>query len=336
MTILVTGGAGFIGSHFIRHVLATYPDDRVVNLDKLTYAGNLDNLRDVEERIEGEHRSAPRYVFAQGDIADGEFVAELIQRERVDAIVNFAAESHVDRSLRDARPFIETNVLGVEVLLSAARRAGVKTFVQVSTDEVYGSLVEGYATETSVLNPASPYSASKAAGEHLCSAHRHTYGMDVRITRGSNTFGPYQYPEKFIPRVVTRMLAQEPAPIYGYGLNIRTWLAAADHARAIDLVLRQGEPGEIYNVGGAVEKANIEVALTVAYLLGKPPQLIEFVEDRPGHDFRYGVDGTKIQRELGWLPTRSFDEELRETVRWYVENRWWWQKIVGEGKVEYL
>ena len=268
MTILVTGGAGFIGSHFIRHVLATYPDDRVVNLDKLTYAGNLDNLRDVEKMMEaesggsGEHaggsgRSGRRYVFIQGDIADGQLVADVMRREGVEAVVNFAAESHVDRSIADARPFIETNVLGVEVLLAAARRAGVKTFVQVSTDEVYGSFPAGYAAETSVLNPASPYSASKAAAEHLCRAHRHTYGMDVRITRGSNTFGPYQYPEKFIPRVVTRLLADEPAPIYGYGLNIRTWISAADHARAIDLVLRQGAPGEIYNVGVAVEKSNI-------------------------------------------------------------------------------
>ncbi|MBI4385665.1 dTDP-glucose 4,6-dehydratase [Candidatus Parcubacteria bacterium] len=337
MTILVTGGAGFIGSHFIRHVLNTYPEDRVINLDKLTYAGNLDNLRDIEEKVAREGKGdSPRYAFVRGDIADEALIREVMERERVEAVVNFAAETHVDRSIHDPRPFLEANVLGVGVLLAVAREFGAKRFVQVSTDEVYGSISEGYCTETAALNPANPYAACKAGAEHLVLSFAHTYGLEAAITRGSNTFGSYQHPEKFIPRTVTRLLAGKTVPVYGYGLNIRTWLAVEDHAAAIDAVLRSGQRGEVYNIAGAVEKPNIEVALKIAYLLGKPPRLIEFVEDRLGHDFRYGVDAGKISRELGWIPERSFEDELQETVRWYTENPWWWQKIIGEGKVEYL
>ncbi|MBI2624127.1 dTDP-glucose 4,6-dehydratase [Candidatus Parcubacteria bacterium] len=348
MTILVTGGAGFIGSHFVRLVLTEHPEDRVINIDKLTYAGNLDNLRDVEKMVEAEGplanparspisgQSSRRYSFVQGDIADQALVERILAKEGVEAIVNFAAETHVDRSIAEAAQFVEANVLGVLVLLNAARTAGVKRFLQVSTDEVYGSISEGYCTETAALNPTNPYSACKAGAEHLCRSYAHTYDMDVIITRGSNSFGPFQYPEKFIPRVATRLIIDQPAPIYGYGLNVRTWLDVRDHVMGIDRVLREGVKGETYNIGGAIEKPNIEVALQIAYLLGKPPTAIEFVADRPGHDFRYGLDSSKIGRELGWAPERSFEDSIRETVLWYTENRWWWQKILGEGKVEFL
>lgn len=318
-TILVTGGAGFIGSNFIYYLLRERPQVRVINFDKLTYAGNLANLRGVENH--------PSYRFVKGDIADPQAVEEVVS-QGVEAIVNFAAESHVDRSIEAAGEFVRTNVLGTQVLLEAARRHGVRRFLQVSTDEVYGSLgPEGYFTEETPLSPNSPYSATKAGADLLVRAYHHTYGLDTVITRCSNNYGPYQFPEKLIPLMITNALEDKLLPVYGDGLNVRDWIYVEDHCRAIDLVLHQGRPGEIYNIGGHSERTNLEVVKSILRLLGKPESLIRFVADRPGHDRRYAIDSSKIERELGWRPRVTFEEGLRLTVAWYLEHREWWQEI---------
>ena len=317
MRILVTGGSGFIGSNFIRYMFATYPDIEIVNLDKLTYAGNPENLRDVEE-LDG-------YTFVHGDICD-EVLVEKLLSEGIDAVLNFAAESHVDRSITGPRDFIQTDVFGTFTLLEASRRHGVARYLQVSTDEVYGSIEAGSFTESSPLEPNSPYAASKAAGDLLARAYHVTYGLPVLITRSSNNFGPYQYPEKLIPLFITNALDDIVLPLYGDGMNVRDWLFVTDNCAAIDLVLREGEPGEVYNIAGGQEKANIEITLSVLRILGKPESLIEYVADRPGHDRRYSISSAKLAA-LGLKPREDFEAGLAETVRWYVDNRPWWEPL---------
>ena len=320
--ILVTGGAGFIGSNFVRYFLGRHPADRVVNLDKLTYAGNLGSLAEIA----GDER----HEFVRGDIADRGLVRRLAAR--VDAIVNFAAESHVDRSIAGAEVFVRTNVLGTQVLLEAARAAGVPRFVQVSTDEVYGSLgPRGAFTEESPLRPNSPYSASKAGADLLVRAYHHTFGLGAVVTRCSNNYGAYQHPEKLIPSFIIKALAGQPLPVYGDGLAVRDWLHVQDHCRALDLVLDAGRPGEVYNIGGSSERTNLEITTAILAHLGKPPSLIRFVPDRPGHDRRYAVDWGKINRELGWRPERSLEEGLAATVGWYLARRDWWEKLLTRG-----
>jgi len=314
MQLFITGGAGFIGSNFIRHVRATHPGYRIVNFDKLTYAGNLDNLRDVEGQA--------NYTFIRGDICDREQLDAAIAG--TDVVVNFAAESHVDRSIENAGDFIQTNVLGTQTLLDAARRARVSRFVQISTDEVMGSCsVGGYFTEASPMQPNSPYAASKAAAEHLVHAAHVTFGLDVVTTRASNNYGPYQFPEKLIPLMITNALEGKQLPVYGDGLNVRDWLYVEDCCRAIDAVLHSGQSGEIYNIGSRAEKTNLEIVRTLLDLLGKPHSLIKFVTDRPGHDRRYATDPAKIERELGWSPRETFDSGIEKTVLWYQDNSEW-------------
>ena len=316
MHLLVTGGAGFIGSNFIRHILAAYPDYRVTNLDKLTYAGNLENLQDIE--------NDPRYTFVKGDICDRVVVDELAAG--ADLIVNFAAETHVDRSITGPEDFVRTDILGTLVLLEAARRHGHSKYVQISTDEVYGSVLEGSFTEESPIRPNSPYSASKAGADMLVRSFFVTYGLPAVITRSSNNFGPYQYPEKVIPLFVTNAFDDIPVPLYGDGLNVRDWLYVLDNCRAIDLVIHEGEPGEVYNIGGGFEIPNIELTKKILALAGKDESLVKYVEDRPGHDRRYSLDCAKI-RKLGWEPQADFDTELAQTVKWYEDNRAWWEKL---------
>lgn len=326
MKILVTGGAGFIGSNFIHYILENY-DDEVINLDKLTYAGNLENLKDVENN--------PQYTFIKGDISDPEIVKEIVS-QGVDYIVNFAAESHVDRSIEDPGIFIKTNVLGTQVLLNAAREYGVKKFVQISTDEVYGSLGKtGYFTEETPLAPNSPYSASKAGADLMVRAYHQTYNLPMNITRCSNNYGPYQFPEKLIPLFTTNAMENKELPLYGDGKNIRDWLHVKDHCRAIDLVMREGRNGEVYNIGGNNEKTNLEITEAILEVLGKPKSLIKFVKDRPGHDRRYAIDSSKIQRELGWQPEYTFEEGIKETIQWYMDNKEWWEKIKSGEYREY-
>ena len=316
MRILVTGGAGFIGSAFVRNLLADEPQLEIVVLDKLTYAGNLDNLLPARED--------PRFRFVRGDIGDAQLVAELV--DGLDAIVNFAAETHVDRSILDAGSFIDTDVRGSWVLLEAARQAGVGKFVQVSTDEVYGEVPVGSSIETDPLRPRSPYAASKAAGDLMVQAYAVTHGQRVTITRGSNTIGPYQYPEKVVPLFVTNALENQPLPIYGDGGALRDYLYVDDHCRGIAQVLRDGVAGEAYNVGGGNQVNTIQLGRAILDLLGKPHDLLRFVPDRPGHDRRYSLDTTKL-RALGWRPAFDFEQALEATVRWYVDNRWWWEKL---------
>lgn len=319
MRILVTGGAGFIGSNFIRHILATEPDCGVVNLDRLTYAGNLENLADVERDS--------RYRFIKGSICDVELVDRLL-KEGFDALMNFAAESHVDRSIQDARAFVETNALGTQVILEACRRYRVPRMVQISTDEVYGSLgPSGRFREDSPLSPNSPYAASKAAGDLLVAAYVRTYGLPAIITRSSNNYGPYQFPEKAVPLFITNALAGEALPLYGDGLQVREWLHVRDHCEALALILKNGVPGEIYNIGGNCERINIDVARLILRTLGKPESLIVHVEDRLGHDRRYALDMSKLERALGWRPRIPFETGLKETVGWYEDHVTWWTRI---------
>ncbi|HXG65748.1 MAG TPA: dTDP-glucose 4,6-dehydratase [Blastocatellia bacterium] len=326
MRIFITGGAGFIGSNFIRHLLTSYPDCHVTNFDKLTYAGNLDNLRDVEGHA--------NYAFVRGDICDRLAVDEAMTG--ADVVVNFAAESHVDRSIESAADFIQTNVVGTQTLLDAARAAGVSRFVQISTDEVMGSCKEGeYFTESSPIQPNSPYAASKAAAEHLARAAHVTFGLDVVTTRASNNYGPYQFPEKLIPLMIANALEGRELPVYGDGLNVRDWLYVEDCCRAIDAVMRRGRPGEVYNIGSRAEKTNLEVVRALLDLLGKPHSLIKFVKDRPGHDRRYATDPAKIEDELGWRPQETFESGLEKTARWYQENAEWVRRARSGEYLEY-
>lgn len=319
MKILVTGGAGFIGSNFIHYLLNRHPAYTIVNIDKLTYAGNLDNLKGIA--------SNPRYSFVRGDIADSECITRVVENG-IEAIINFAAESHVDRSIEDASIFLKTNVLGTQVLLEAGRRKGIKRFIQISTDEVYGSLgPEGSFSEESPLQPNSPYAASKTAADLLVRAYHKTFGFPGIITRCSNNYGPYQFPEKIIPLFITNALAGEPLPLYGDGLNVRDWIHVEDHCRAIDLILHRGEIGEIYNIGGGSEKTNLELTRIILKKLSRPETLIRYVKDRPGHDRRYAIDWSKLRTKLGWTPLYTFEQGIEETIRWYVENTRWWEKI---------
>lgn len=317
--ILVTGGAGFIGSEFVRRTIERYPDYRVVVFDKLTYAGNLDNLLPVQDH--------PNYAFERGDIADHAAVERVLAQYEIDAIVNFAAESHVDRSILNPDAFIQTDVVGVYVLLESARKLGVNRFHHVSTDEVYGSIAQGFFREGDPLEPNSPYAASKAGGEMMVRAYHVTYGMHTTVTRGSNTFGPYQYPEKIAPFFITEAIDDRPLPLYGDGMQVRDWLYVEDHCDAIDTVLHRGAPGEIYNVGGEHEMRNIEVTRFILNALGKPESLIRYVADRPGHDRRYALTNDKIRRELGWKQQHSFEDAMMRTIEWYRANEWWWRKI---------
>jgi dTDP-glucose 4,6-dehydratase len=314
-TVIVTGGCGFIGSNFIHCLLEAEPDVRVVNLDCLTYAGNLANLADLAAH--------PRYEFVRGDITDRDVVAREI-RTGVDSIIHFAAESHVDRSIMDSAPFVRTNVMGTQVLLDGARAGGVRRFVHVSTDEVYGSLgPTGLFTEETPLAPNSPYAASKAASDLLVRSYVHTFGLPALITRCSNNYGPYQFPEKLIPLFISNLVRDESIPVYGDGLNIRDWIHVRDHSAALHRVWRDGRPGEVYNVGGRCEKTNLELTRALLEVMGKPTSLIRYVKDRPGHDRRYAIDCSKIERELGWRPEVRFEEGLRQTVEWYRTHQEW-------------
>lgn len=332
MTIVVTGGAGFIGGNFVYYELEHHPEDRIVCLDALTYAGNLATLKDAMK--------SPQFRFVKGDITDRAGVFALFEEEKPDIVVNFAAESHVDRSIENPQLFLNTNILGTQVLMDACRKYGIRRYHQVSTDEVYGDLPldrpDLFFTEETPIHTSSPYSASKASADLLVLAYHRTFGLPVSITRCSNNYGPYHFPEKLIPLIITRALADEPLPVYGKGENVRDWLYVEDHCSAIDLVIRQGREGEIYNIGGHNERTNLEVVRAVLRELGKPESLITFVTDRPGHDRRYAIDPDKIHRELGWLPATRFDDGIRETVAWYLGHRDWWETILrGEYRQYY-
>lgn len=317
--IVVTGGAGFIGSNFIRYMVDKYPEYELINLDCLTYAGNLENLSTCAEK--------PNYRFVKADIADVAAV-ESVLAQQVDAIVNFAAESHVDRSIKDPGVFVRTNVVGTQTLLEGARRHKIKKYLQVSTDEVYGTLgQEGYFSETTPLAPNSPYSASKAGADLLVRAYFETYGLSVNITRCSNNYGPYHFPEKLIPLVITNALEGKEIPVYGDGLQVRDWLHVTDHCRAIDLVLHKGIDGEVYNVGGHNERTNLHIVQTILKELGKSEALIKHVSDRLGHDRRYAIDAAKISEQLGWKPLYTFESGIKETVQWYLDNQEWWKRV---------
>ncbi len=321
MRILVTGGAGFIGSNFIRYVLSHHPDWRITNLDKITYAGNLENLRDVEQN--------PEYEFVRGDIADHSTVNALFEKRPCDVIINFAAESHVDRSILDSTPFVDTNIKGTQVLLDIAKRYDISKFIQVSTDEVYGSLGENDPpfTEESPLRPNSPYAASKTSADLLARAYNVTFGVPTVITRCSNNYGRYQFPEKLIPLMISNALEDQPLPVYGDGQNIRDWIHVDDHCRAIELAILKGIPGEIYNVGAGCEVRNLDLVKAVLRVLGKPESLIKFVPDRLGHDRRYAIDARKIERELNWKPKYRLLEVLPDIIDWYEKNESWWRRV---------
>lgn len=325
-TILVTGGCGFIGTNFVRHMLGKY-DYHIINLDKLTYAGNLENLQDIT--------GDDRYTFVRGDIADKADLERVFERT-IDVIVNFAAESHVDRSIIDPDSFIKTNINGTFNLLEMARKKKVRRFVQISTDEVYGSLgATGAFREDTPLAPNSPYSASKTSADILAIAYFKTYGMPVLVTRCSNNYGPYQFPEKLIPLMITNALAGMELPVYGDGLNVRDWIHVIDHCVAIDLVLHRGEDGNVYNIGAGKEKTNIDIVRLVLEILGKPESLIRYVKDRPGHDRRYAIDSGKITKNLGFRPSVDFAEGMRQTVQWYIENKGWWERIKTGAYLDY-
>ncbi len=323
MRLLVTGGCGFIGSNFIRHVLAHYGPAMITNVDALTYAGNLANLDGIAEKY-GE-----RYEFYHADIADGAKMNALMEKHQFFAVVNFAAESHVDRSITGPHAFIHANVLGTAIMLDAARRHGVRRFLQVSTDEVYGSLgPEGKFTEQSPIVPSSPYSASKASADMLALAHHHTYGQEVVITRCSNNYGPFQFPEKLIPLMILNALSDKPLPVYGDGLNVRDWIHVEDHCAAVFAATMKGKPGEVYNVGSDGEMRNIDVVKMILAHLGKPESLIKYVPDRLGHDRRYAIDSSKTHQALGWKPLHQHEEGIRATIDWYVKNRAWWEPLL--------
>ena len=325
MKILVTGGAGFIGGNFVHHMVNKYPDYEIVNLDLLTYAGNLETLKPVEDK--------PNYKFVKGDIADREFIMDLFEKEKFDIVVNFAAESHVDRSIEDPSIFVKTNVEGTVVLLDAAKKYGVKRYHQVSTDEVYGDLPldrpDLFFTEKTPLHTSSPYSSSKASADLFVLAYHRTFGLPVTISRCSNNYGPYHFPEKLIPLMIANALNDKPLPVYGTGENVRDWLYVEDHCKAIDLIIHNGRVGEVYNVGGHNEKTNLEIVKIICKELNKPESLITFVGDRKGHDMRYAIDPTKIHNELGWLPETKFEDGIKKTIKWYLDNREWWETIIS-------
>ncbi len=328
MNVLLTGGCGFIGSNLVRLLLAERPGWRVVNLDKLTYAGNAENLADLDGN--------PRYRLVRGDICNGELVADVFRTERIDAVMHLAAESHVDRSILAPSVFIETNVRGTQVLLEAAREFGVRRFLHVSTDEVYGSLgPTGLFTEETPLDPSSPYSASKAASDLLALAYARTFRVPVVVTRCSNNYGPYQFPEKLIPLMIANAVRDLPLPVYGDGMNVRDWIHVEDHGRGLLAALEKGEAGQAYNFGASSERHNIDIVRQVLKLVGKPESLIQFVKDRPGHDRRYAIDSTKARTRLGWAPRHVFEEALAATVRWYLEHRPWWERIISGEYLKY-
>lgn len=324
MKLLVTGGAGFMGSNFIRHILKKYPDYSVVNLDKLTYAGNLDNLRDVEKN--------PQYRFVKGDIADEKIVNELVAG--CDAVINYAAETHVDRSILGPKDFIMTDVIGTYTLLEAVREHKTQRMVQISTDEVYGSIHDGKFSETHPFNPSSPYAASKAGGDLLCGAYIKTYKTPIIVTHSCNFYGAYQYPEKLIPLFITNLLEGKKVPVYGDGMNVREWIYVPDHCSAIDFLLHHGKDGEVYNIGTGYEKPNLEITNFIFKELSVGNEMIDYVKDRPGHDRRYAIDAKKLF-SLGWKPQFSFEDGLRQTVKWYKENEWWWKKLKSGEYLDY-
>ena len=331
MTIIVTGGAGFIGSNFVFHMLQAHPDYRIVCLDKLTYAGNLSTLEPVLQQ--------DNFRFVKADICDRQAVGKLFQEEKPDIVVNFAAESHVDRSIENPGIFLETNIMGTAVLMDACRKYGIQRYHQVSTDEVYGDLPldrpDLFFTEETPLHTSSPYSSSKASADLLVMAYYRTYGLPVTISRCSNNYGPYHFPEKLIPLMIANAMADKPLPVYGNGENVRDWLYVEDHCRAIDLIIHNGKVGEVYNVGGHNEKRNIDIVRIICQELGKPESLIVHVEDRKGHDRRYAINPAKIHRELGWLPETKFEDGIKKTIKWYLEHKKWWQDIINGEYQEY-
>lgn len=322
--ILVTGGAGFIGANFVKHMVDKYPTYEVFNLDALTYAGNLKTCQEVEEK--------PNYHFIHGDISNRAFIFNLFEKERFEMVVNFEAESHVDRSIVDPEIFLKTNVIGTQVLMDAARTFGVSRFHQVSTDEVYGDLPldrpDLLFTEQTPLQASSPYSASKASADLLVLSYYRTFGLPVTISRCSNNYGPYQFPEKLIPLMISKALKNEPLPVYGDGKNVRDWLHVEDHCRAIDLILHRGRVGDVYNIGGRNERTNLDVVKTILGLLKKSESLITYIDDRPGHDLRYAIDATKVETELGWVPVYQFETGMLQTVEWYLDHREWWEAFL--------
>lgn len=331
MTIIVTGGAGFIGSNFIFHMLKKYPDDRIICLDKLTYAGNLSTLAPVMDN--------QNFRFVKADICDREAVCKLFEEEHPDIVVNFAAESHVDRSIENPEIFLKTNIIGTATLMDACRKYGIQRYHQVSTDEVYGDLPldrpDLFFTEETPIHTSSPYSSSKAGADLLVQSYYRTYGLPVSISRCSNNYGPYHFPEKLIPLMIANALADKPLPVYGTGENVRDWLYVEDHCRAIDMILENGKVGEVYNIGGHNERSNLDVVKTILKQLGKPESLITFVGDRKGHDLRYAIDPSKIHGELGWLPETKFDDGIRQTIDWYLNNESWWKNIISGDYMEY-
>ena len=325
MTVLVTGGAGFIGSNFVYHMLGKYPDYRILCVDCLTYAGNMSTLAEAMKN--------PNFVFYKTDICDREAIYGIFETEKPDIVVNFAAESHVDRSIENPEVFLKTNILGTQVLMDACRKYGITRYHQVSTDEVYGDLPldrpDLFFTETTPIHTSSPYSASKASADLLVMAYHRTFGLPVTISRCSNNYGPYHFPEKLIPLMIANALAEKPLPVYGKGENVRDWLYVEDHCKAIDLILRKGRVGEVYNIGGHNEMQNIDIVKMICKALDKPESLITYVTDRKGHDMRYAIDPTKIHSELGWLPETKFADGIQKTIRWYLENREWWETIIS-------
>ncbi len=329
MNVLVTGGCGFIGSNLVKYIRRHRPDWKVVNFDKLTYAGNLENLTELE--------GDPNHVFVRGDVGNKELIEHLVRLHGIEAVMHLAAESHVDRSILGPEVFTVTNVLGTQVLLEACRATGVKRFLMVSTDEVYGSLgPTGSFTETSPLQPSSVYSASKTSADLMALAYEHTFGLDVVVTRCSNNYGRYQFPEKLIPLMVVNALGDKPLPVYGDGGNVRDWLHVEDHCQALLIALEKGRRGEVYNIGGGAERKNIEIVKGILSALSKPETLIKYVKDRPGHDRRYAIDPAKIKAELGWKPAHTFEQGLAETVRWYVDNRPWWERVMSGAYRQYF
>lgn len=325
MKICVTGGAGFIGSNFVYYELEKHPEDEIVCLDALTYAGNLETLEEAMKN--------PKFKFVKGDIADRKFIYDLFEKEKFDMVVNFAAESHVDRSIEEPEIFLQTNIMGTQVLMDACRKYGIQRYHQVSTDEVYGDLPldrpDLFFTEETSIHTSSPYSSSKASADLLVLAYYRTYGLPVTISRCSNNYGPYHFPEKLIPLMISRALADESLPVYGKGENVRDWLHVYDHCSAIDLVIRKGRVGEVYNIGGHNERTNLEVVKTILEALNKPESLINYVTDRKGHDLRYAIDPTKIETELGWKPMYNFDTGIQQTIKWYLDNESWWKNIIN-------